>query len=283
MATPPQAAVCICSQITFYRASDAALPSRFVSALRTLLENILSLTENSDLENQIGFTIRRKKDSPGRTKGIFQKDLNGHATDRDALLTLVKQDQQAFWNMRQVGLEASQRTLRDTIYGTFDLLLRSERADFHITLIRRFCCVVVFISTTVAGGEFDDKAVARQLQRFGLHKTIEEEELVERFAKFRNGGRRYLDIALRLGGLGTLWLLPLEATPSVYVSISRQIFNLTNFAQSWEQFLPRRGTKFDNALQHLQSLEISAKAAPFNQVSVEILLQRIRGTIHEQY
>jgi len=69
------------------------------------------------------------------------------------------------------------------------------------------------------GGSFGDQAVAQRLHQIGLHTHFAEEELVRRFAKFRDGGRRYLNIALRLGGLGNLWFLPTKATPTVYVYV----------------------------------------------------------------
>ena len=62
----------------------------------------------------------------------------------------------------------------------------------------------------------------RKLHQIGLHGDFSEEELVKRITKFRDGGRRYLDIALRLGGLGTL--VPPTGRHSIHVCGSNFLF-----------------------------------------------------------
>jgi hypothetical protein len=212
---------CVCSHIKHCRATNAAFPTQLIADLNAFLDEVCSVASNSDLEQQIQFTIRQKRKTTGgpssRTKEIFQTDFKRYENDRDALLNVVKEDRQAFWNIRQLGSEATQQALRNTIFGMYDLLLQTERESFHGTLIRRFSCVAVYLTTTIAGCIFSDQAVAQQCSHIGLHTNLTEEQLVNQFTGFRNGGRRYLNIALRLGGLGALWFLPLEASSSIYV------------------------------------------------------------------
>jgi hypothetical protein len=209
---------CVCSRIRLYSATDAEVPAQLVPDVKSLLEEIFSVLANfSDLEEQVGFTVRRKKKRPvsDRIRGIYRKDLEYLQKDCIALLEHVKEDKQTFWTMRQPS-----SVLQDTIFGMFDILLQLQQAELHAILVRRFSCVAVFLLTTIAGKVFSDQAVARQLHQVGLYRHLPEEELVNQCAKFRDAGRRYLAIALLLGGLGVLWFLPPDATPTVYVELS---------------------------------------------------------------
>jgi len=83
-------------------------------------------------------------------------------------------------------------------------------------LLRRFSCVIIYLFSVISGPHYDERKIASSFREVGLHVDCNEEELLKQFVHFRDGGRRYIDISLRLGGMGVLWLLPLEAVPTVY-------------------------------------------------------------------
>lgn len=152
-----------------------------------------------------------------RINGIFQNGLS-HCVERHSLLVKCQTNLSTFWEPYngELPTDASRDLLQDLVYSSLNYLLQADKVEFHQTLIRRFSCVVVFILSVILRDHYDALSVAKTFHGAGLHLDYSEEKLVGELIRFRDGGRRYLDIALRLGGTGALWCLPLEASHAVY-------------------------------------------------------------------
>lgn len=144
---------------------------------------------------------------------IFQ-DAFTYCEERHLLLTQCNANIQFFWNPQNGSLP------RNFIYSTVNHLLfqaATTGGEFHDVLLRRFSCVTIFIISVIGGLYYNERELAGLFHRTGLHLDTDENTLEKRIASIRYGGKRYMDVSMRLGGVGALWFLPLEAKPSVYV------------------------------------------------------------------
>jgi hypothetical protein len=210
--------MCICSEI------QAALESGDVDAFfndgqeADLLQHVQKLHQllsaSKRLEQIITFSISPKKKKAKPSRSIFQENFT-NLEERQSLFTRCRDDVQYFWNpypRQEVAL------LKSVIYLTFDYLIQAPHVElFHQVLLRRFSCTTIFLFSVISGRYYDPGEIAKSFHNAGLHHHQTEEELIKKIRYFRDSGRRYIDISSRLGGMGVLWWLPLEALPTTYV------------------------------------------------------------------
>jgi hypothetical protein len=156
-----------------------------------------------------------------RIAGIFQNSFT-NCKERQAIFNCCAAHIPAFWSPYLSDLiNTDTQTQQNFVFSAFSYLLQTSQREFHHVLLRRFSCVAIFIFSCISGTYYDEWILAKSFHDARLHLEYSKEDLSKEMRYFRDAGRRYSDIALRLGGMGIIWWLPLEATPSVYAFFPR--------------------------------------------------------------
>lgn len=178
------------------------------------------LSESSELTRKLSFHLKPKKPTTHlqtRTAAIYRErsDYN----KRESVLKEAQKSPSAFWNLELVETAPTNgsRTplLQDFVYSTLDLFLRIDKPAIHQILLRRLSGVIVYLLSKTFTDRYDIQSIARSFHNAGLHLDLSGDALKESIRQFCNAGRRYLDIALELGGIGALLCLPTDVPRTV--------------------------------------------------------------------
>jgi hypothetical protein len=107
--------------------------------------------------------------------------------------------------------------LQDFVYSTLNVFLREDQEAAYQVLLRRLSSVTVFLIYVALPERYSPSSIARSFHDVGLFPDFSGDKLQNRVQGFRDAGKRYVEIACQLGGLGAVWWLPLEVARTAYV------------------------------------------------------------------